>query len=93
MSVLQDRLNMLGRMLTTFQTSANQGMPVVVLLENMRAIQKVSTELVLELSTVDPGTTVHIDPFLGPEVEKLLAEFMELPHAPDHLPDGFEDGR
>lgn len=93
MSVLQDRLNMLGRMLTTFQMTANQGMPAAVLLENMRLIQKVSTELVLELATIDPSTSVHVDPFLGPEVEKLLADFMELPSAPDHLPDGFEEGR
>ena len=87
MSVLQDRLNMLGRMLTHFQITANQGMPAVVLVETMRGIQRVSTELLDELSQVDPATSVHVDPFLGAEVEKLLAEYMQLPQAPDHLPE------
>jgi hypothetical protein len=91
MSVLQDRLNMLGRILTTFQMTANQGMPVVVLVENMRTIHRLSGELVDELAKVDPASSVHVDPFLGPAVEQLLAEYMQLPQVPDHLPDDLGD--
>ena len=91
MTDLQDRLNMLGRMLTHFQVTANDGMPVVVLLELMRGIQKVSTELVDELAKADPATSVHIDPRLGDGVADLLAEYMQTPETPDHLPEGWGD--
>jgi len=87
MSELQDRLDMLGRMLTRFQMTANAGQPVVILRQNMRNIQKLSTELVELLDETDPATSVHINPFLGPAVEQLLAEYLGTPEVPDHLPD------
>ena len=77
MSDLDAKASSLGRILTTWQVSANNGLPAVVLLTQLQIIHRVSGELIDEMKEVDPSTSVHVDSSLSDETSKLLSDYFQ----------------
>lgn len=74
---LDEKASALGRILTTWQITANNGMPVVVLRAHMEIVHRLSGELLREMEDVPLLTTVHVNPDLGDAAASLLSDYFQ----------------
>jgi hypothetical protein len=86
MSELDDKASQLGRILTAWQITANNGMPGIVLMAQLEIIHRLAGELITELAK-DPSTTVHVNPELSDGAATMLSDYFQ---GHTHIPDTLE---
>lgn len=86
---LDAKASALGRILSTWQITANNGQPGIVLMAQLQIVHRLSGELIEELAK-DPSTTVHVNPELGDAAVSLLSDYFQgRTHIPD-TPEGLD---
>lgn len=88
MTDLNEKASTLGRILSTWLITANNGMPGVVLAAQLEIVHRLSGELVDELRK-HPSTTVHVNPELGEGAAQMLSDYFQgrtsIPDTPEGL--------
>lgn len=93
MDEINEKASQIGRILTIWMISANQGMPAVVLSAHLRILHRATGEL-LEMLEDQPSTTVHVNPTLPEGAVQLLSDYFQgRTETPDTIPDWMNDGR
>ena len=87
---INDKASVLGRMLTHFQLSVGQEVPLAVIEGHVQLVHKVSGELVELLRAADPSTVVRFSTELSAESADLLAERYG-DDTPDTIPDDWSN--
>ena len=86
MSELDEKASQLGRILTTWQITANNGQPGIVLMAQLEIVHRLAGELIEALAK-DPSTTVHVNPELGDGAAALLSDYFQ---GRTYIPDTLE---
>ena len=84
---VDEKASSLARILTTWQLAAQNGLPPVLLVHQLKTIRRVSHELIELLENADSDIRIHVDPRLSDGVAEVLSEFFsdddsEIPDAP-----------